>query len=75
MIVTQHMTYDIHLTDTTHCPERVLTTHNTTPHERKICTDNMTTKGTRNSTQNVLDNIKPLRYRIIALDNKSYSNS
>ena len=56
------MTCDIHLTDPTHFPERVLTTHNSTPHERKIGTDNMTAKGTRNSTLNILVNIKPLRY-------------
>jgi len=55
------MTCDIHLTDTTHCPERVFTTHNT-PHERKIDTENMTAKGTRTSTLNILDNIRPLRY-------------
>ena len=47
------MTCDIHLTDTAHCPERVFTTHNSTPHERKIGTENMTTKGTRNSTLNI----------------------
>ena len=63
------MTCDIHLTDTTHCPERVLTTHNSTPHERKIDTENMTAKGTRNSTLNILVNIQPPRY-IIALENE-----
>jgi len=47
------MTCDIHLTDTTHCPERVFTTHNSTPHERKIDTENMTAKGTRNSKLNI----------------------
>ena len=57
------MTCDIHLTDKTHCPERVFTTHNSTPHERKICTENMTAKITRNSTQNILVKIQPLRYK------------
>jgi len=47
------MICDIHLTDTTHCPERVFTTHNSTPHERKIGTENTTAKGTRNSTLNI----------------------
>ena len=56
------MTCDIHLTDTTHCPERVVTTHNSTPHDRKVDTENMTAKGTRTSTLNILDNIRPLRY-------------
>ena len=56
------MTCDIHLTDTTHCPERVFNTHNSTPHERKIGTENMTAEGTRNSTLNILFNIQPLRY-------------
>ena len=54
------MTCDINLTDTTHCPERVFITHNSTPHERKIGTENMTAKGTRNSTLNTLDSIQPL---------------
>ena len=57
------MTCDIHLTDTTHCPERVFTTHNNTPHERKIDTENMTAEGARNSTLNILLNIQPLRYK------------
>ena len=56
------MNCDIHLTDTTHCPERVFTTHNSTPHERKIDTENMTAKGTHNSTLNMLVNIQPLRF-------------
>ena len=56
------MTSDIHLTGTTHCPERVFTTHNSTPHERKIGTQNMTAKGIRNATQNILINIGPFRY-------------
>ena len=56
------MTCDIHLTDTTHCPERVFTAHNSTPHERKVDTENMTAKGTRTSTLNILGNIRPLRY-------------
>jgi len=47
------MACDIHLIDTTHCPERVFTTHNSTPHERKIDTENMTAKGTRNSKLNI----------------------
>ena len=34
------------LTGTAHCPERVFTTHNRTPHERKIGTRYMTAKGT-----------------------------
>ena len=59
------MTCDIHLTDTTYCPERVLNTHNSTPHERKIETENMTAKGTRTSTLNILDNIQPLRYKFL----------
>ena len=42
------MTSDIHLTDTTHCPERVFTTHNKMQQERKIGTQNMTAKGKRN---------------------------
>ena len=49
------------MTDTTHCPERVFSTHNSTPHERKIDTENLTAKGTRNSTINILVNIQPLR--------------
>ena len=57
------MTCDIHLTDTTHCPERVFTTHNSTPHKRKIDIDNVTAKGTRTSTLNILENIRPLRYK------------
>ena len=57
------MTCDIHLTDTTHCRERVFTTHNSTPHERKIGTENMPAKGTRNSTLNIIVNIQPLRYK------------
>ena len=56
------MNCDIHLTDTTHCPERMFTTHNSIPHERKIGTENMTAKGTRNSTLNMLVNIQPLRF-------------
>ena len=55
------MIYDIHFTDTTHCPERVFATHNSTPIERKIGTENMTAKGTRNSTLNLLVNTQPLR--------------
>ena len=55
------MTCDIHFTDTTHCPERVFTIPNSTPHERKIGTENMTAKGTRNSTLNILVNMQPLR--------------
>jgi len=39
------MICDTHFTDS---PERVFTTHNSTPHERKIDT-NMTAKGTRNA--------------------------
>ena len=62
-IITQYMTSDIHLTDTTHCPEMVFTTHNSTPHERKIGKENMTPKGTRNTTQNILSNIQPLQYK------------
>jgi len=56
------MTCDIHFTDTTHCPERVFTTHNSTPHGRKIGKENMTAKGTRNSELNILVNIQILRY-------------
>ena len=56
------MTCDILLTDTTHCPERVFTTDNSTPHKRKMGTDNVTAKGTRNSTLHILANIQPLRY-------------
>ena len=56
------MTCDIHLTDTKRCSERVFTTHNSTLHERKIDTENMTAKGTRNLTLNMLVNIQPLRY-------------
>ena len=56
------MTCDIHLTDTTHCPERLFATHNSTPYERKIDTESMTAKGTRNSTLNILVNIQLLRY-------------
>ena len=56
------MTCDIYLTDKTHCPEKVFTTNNSTPHKRKIGTENMTVKGTRNSIQNILDNIQLLRY-------------
>ena len=66
LIITQYMTCDIHLTDTTHCPERVFTTHNSTPHERKIGPENMKPKGTRNSTLNILVNIQPLRYIVFA---------
>ena len=65
IIITQYMTCDIHLTDTTHCPERVFTTHNSTPHERKVDTEDMTAKGTRNSTLNILVTIQPLRYKIV----------
>ena len=56
------MTCDIHLTHTTHCPEWVFTIYNSTPHERKIGKENITAKGTRNSTLNILVNIEPLRY-------------
>jgi len=38
------MTCDIHFTNTTHSPERVFTTHNSTPHEREIGIENMTAK-------------------------------
>ena len=54
----------IHLTGTTHCPERAFTTHNSTPHERKISTQNMTAKGTRNMIDNILVDIETLRYTI-----------
>ena len=60
------MISDVHLTGTTHCPERVFTTHNSTPHERKISTQNMTVKGTRNMTDNILVDIETLRYSIEA---------
>ena len=53
------MTCDIHLTDTTHCTERVFTTHNSTPHERKIDTENMRATGTHNLTLNILVTIHP----------------
>ena len=56
------MISDIHLTGTTHCPERVFTTHNSTPHERKISTQNMTAKGTCNMIDNILVDIETLRY-------------
>ena len=62
IIITQYMTSDIHLTGTTHCPERVFTTHNSTPHERKFGKQNMTAKGTRNTTDNILVDIETLRY-------------
>ena len=58
------MISDIHLTGTTHCPGRVFTTHNSTPHERKISTQNMTAKGTRNMIDNILVDIETLRYNI-----------
>ena len=56
------MASDIHLTDVTHCPERVFTTHNNSSNERRIGAENMTAKGTCNTTQNMLINIQPLRY-------------
>ena len=56
------MISDVHLTGTTHCPERVFTTHNSTPHERKLSTQNMTAKGTRNMIDNILVDIETLRY-------------
>ena len=62
------MICDIHLTDTTHCPERVFTTRNSIPHERKIGTESMAAKGTHKSTQNILDNIQPLRYKCLVRD-------
>ena len=59
------MISDVHLTGTTHCPERVFTTHNSTPHERKISTQNLTAKGTRNMIDNILGDIETLRYMLI----------
>ena len=64
MALTQYMTCDIRLTDTTHCPERVFTTHNSTSHGRTNGIENMRAKGTRNSTLNVIVNMQPLRYTL-----------
>ena len=55
IIITQYMTSDIHLTGTTHCRKGCLL-HNSTPHERKISTQNMTAKGTSNTTDNQYTN-------------------
>ena len=62
------MTGDIHLTGTTHCWKGCLL-HNSTPHERKICTQNMTAKGARNTTDNILVHIQTLRYTIPPFQN------
>ena len=58
--------------NTTHCPEKLFTTHNSTAHERKIGTENMIAKGTRNSTQNILVNMQPLRYTFLATFKKNF---
>ena len=59
IIITQYMTSDKHLTDTTHCRKGCLL-HNSTPHERTIGTQNMTAKGIRNTTDNILVHIQTL---------------
>ena len=61
VIITQYTTCEIHLTDTTHCRKGCLL-HSTIPHERKIGTQDMTAKGTRNTTENILVHIQTLRY-------------
>ena len=55
---TEDLTTD---SDSTHCRKGCLL-HNSTPHERKIGTQNMTAKGTRNATDNILVPIQTLRY-------------
>ena len=67
------MTSDMHLTDTSHCLERVFTTPNSTPNERKISTENMTAKGTRNSTLNMLVNIQPICYTCLTKSKHPFS--
>ena len=64
IIITQYMTSDIHLTGTTHCRKGCLL-HNNTLHERKIGKQNMTAKGTRNTTDNILVHIQTLRYTLM----------
>ena len=52
---TRYVTITIHVDRTAHCPERVFTTHNRTPQERKTETRNMTIKVMRNTTQHNQD--------------------
>ena len=60
------MASGIHLTDATHCLERVLIAHNSTPYERKIsmCAHNMAATETRNTTKNIPAYVTPLRFTI-----------
>ena len=55
------MTSDIQLNGASNCRKGCLL-HNRTPHERKIGTQNITAKGTRNTTDNTLVHIEVLRY-------------
>ena len=72
---TQYVTITIHVDRTAHCPERVFTTHNRTPQERKTETRNMTIKVMRNTTQHNQDiKLNTLHLYKIAGDHEYYLN-